>query len=316
VSFFAPDRLWLLLAVAGLAALYVWALRRKRRRYGMRFSNLALLDKVAPRGPGWRRHLPAIVFVAMLCVLVLAFARPAAATKVPRERATVLIALDVSNSMAATDVEPDRLEAAKAAALAFVERLPARFNVGLVAFDGAASVVVAPTTDHQAIDNGINSLQTGPATAIGEAVFSSLEAIATFDTQAGTNPPPSRIVLLSDGANTAGRSPEQAAEAALAAHVAVSTIAYGTPEGTVEVNGTLIPVPVDGPALERLARTTNGAYYEAASGKELQKVYQDIGTSVGFRTLRREVSVWFIGFGLLAAFGTAVASLSWSSRLP
>lgn len=316
MSFFAPDRLWLLLAVAGLAALYVWAFRRKRRRYGMRFSNLALLDKVAPRGPGWRRHLPAIAFVAMLCVLVLAFARPAAATKVPRERATVLIALDVSNSMAATDVEPDRLEAAKAAALAFVERLPERFNVGLVAFDGAASVVVAPTTDHQAIDNGISSLQTGPATAIGEAVFSSLEAIATFDAQAGTNPPPSRIVLLSDGANTAGRSPEQAAEAALAAHIAVSTIAYGTPEGTVEVNGTLIPVPVDGPALERLARTTNGAYYEAASGKELQKVYQDIGSSVGFRTIRREVSVWFIGFGLLAAFGTAVASLTWSSRLP
>jgi Ca-activated chloride channel homolog len=316
VSFFAPDRLWLLLALAGLAALYVWAFRRKRRRYALRFSNLALLDKVAPRGPGWRRHLPAIAFVAMLSVLVLAFARPAAATKVPRERATVLIALDVSNSMAATDVEPNRLEAAKAAALAFVDRLPERFNVGVVAFDGAASVVVAPTTDHQAVDTGINSLKTGPATAIGEAVFSSLEAIATFDAQAGTNPPPSRIVLLSDGANTAGRSPEQAAEAALAAHVAISTIAYGTPEGTVEVYGQVIPVPVDGPALERLAKTTNGTYYEAASGKELQKVYQDIGSSVGFRTIRREVSVWFIGFGLLAAFGTAVASLTWSSRLP
>jgi Ca-activated chloride channel family protein len=316
VSFFAPDRLWLLVAVAGLAGLYVDAFRRRWRRYGLRFSNLALLDKVAPRGPGWRRHLPAIAFVAMLCVLVLGFARPAAATKVPRERATVLIALDVSNSMSATDVEPNRLEAAKAAALAFVDRLPARFNVGLVAFDGAASVVVAPTTDHQAIGNGINSLVTGPATAIGEAVFSSLEAIATFDAQAGTNPPPSRIVLLSDGANTAGRSPDQAAEAALAAHVAVSTIAYGTPEGTVEVNGQLIPVPVDGPALERLAKATNGAYYEAASGKELQKVYQDVGSSVGFRTIRREVSIWFIGFGLLAAFGTAVASLTWSSRLP
>jgi Ca-activated chloride channel homolog len=316
VSFFAPDRLWLLLAVAGLAALYVWAFRRKRRRYGLRFSNLALLDKVAPRGPGWRRHLPAIAFVGMLCLLVLGFARPSANAKVPRERATVLIALDVSQSMAATDVEPNRLDAAKSAALAFVERLPARFNVGLVAFDGTASLVVAPTTNHQAVDNGIESLQTGPATAIGEAVFSSLEAIASFDAQAGTNPPPSRIVLLSDGGNTAGRPPDRAAEAALAAHVAVSTIAYGTPEGTVRVNGQLIPVPVDGPALERLAKTTNGAYYEAASGKELQKVYQDIGSSVGFRTIRREVSVWFVGFGLLAAFGTAVASLTWSSRLP
>ncbi|HEX8861044.1 MAG TPA: VWA domain-containing protein [Actinomycetes bacterium] len=315
MSFFAPDRLWLLAAVAALAALYLAALRR-RRRYGVRFSNVALVDKVAPRGPGWRRHLPAAAFLAMLCVLVVAFARPAANAQVPRERATVLVALDVSNSMAATDVEPNRLEAAKSAALAFVDRLPARFNVGLVAFDGSASVIVSPTTDHQAVDNGIRGLVTGPATAIGEAVFSSIEAIANFDQQAGTNPPPARIVLLSDGANTAGRSPEQAAEAAQAAHIAVSTIAYGTPEGTVEVNGQLIPVPVDGPALERLARSTNGAYYEAASGEELQKVYQDIGSSVGFRTIRREVSVWFIGFGLLAAFGAAVASLVWSSRLP
>jgi Ca-activated chloride channel family protein len=316
LSFFAPDRLWLLAAVAGLAGLYVAALLRNRRRYGVRFSNLALLDKVAPRGPGWRRHLPAVAFLLMLCVLVLAFARPAASAKVPRERATVMVALDVSNSMSATDVEPNRLEAAKQGAVAFVDRLPARFNVGLVAFDGSASVIVAPTTDHQAVNNGIRGLVTGPATAIGEAVFSSIEAIANFDQQAGTNPPPARIVLLSDGANTAGRSPEQAAEAAQAAHIAVSTIAYGTPEGTVEVNGQLIPVPVDGPALERLASSTNGAYYEAASGEELQKVYQDIGSSVGFRTIRREVSVWFIGFGLLAAFGAAVASLVWSSRLP
>jgi Ca-activated chloride channel family protein len=315
LSFFAPDRLWLLAAVAALAGVYVLALRR-RRRYGVRFSNLGLLDKVAPRSHGWRRHLPALAFVAMLSVLVLAFARPSANAKVPRERATLMIAMDVSASMAATDVEPNRLEAAKQGALAFVERLPARFNVGLVAFDGSASVIVAPTTDHQAVETGIRGLATGPATAIGEAVFSCIEAIAGFDAQAGTNPPPARIVLLSDGANTAGRSPEQAAEAALQAHIPVSTIAYGTPEGTVEVNGQLIPVPVDGPALERLAKTTKGAYYEAASGKELQKVYQDIGSSVGFRTIRREVSVWFIGFGLLAAFGTAIASLTWSSRLP
>jgi Ca-activated chloride channel family protein len=315
LSFFAPDRLWLLAAVAALAGLYLTALQR-RKRYGLRFSNLNLLDKVAPRGPGWRRHLPAAAFLLMLSLLVLGFARPAASTKVPRERATVMIALDVSNSMSATDVEPNRLEAAKQGAVAFVDRLPARFNVGLVAFDGSASVVVAPTTDHQVVDTGIRNLETGPATAIGEAVFSSIEAIAGFDEQAGTNPPPSRIVLLSDGANTAGRSPEQAAQAALAAHIAVSTIAYGTPEGTVEVNGQLIPVPVDGPALEQLAKTTRGAYYQAASGEELQKVYQDIGSSVGFRTIRREVSVWFIGFGLLAAFSAAVASLVWSSRLP
>jgi len=123
-------------------------------------------------------------------------------------------------------------------------------------------------------------------------------------------------VLLSDGANTAGRSPEEAAQAAAAARVPVSTIAYGTAEGMVEVQGQLVPVPVDGPALERLARDTGGTFYQAASGKELQKVYQDIGSSVGFRTVRRDVSAWFVGFGLLAALGTAAASLAWFSRLP
>ena len=315
MSFFAPDRLWLLLAVAALAGVYLLAFRR-RRRYAVRFTNVDLLDKVAPRGPGWRRQVPAVAFLAMLGLLVTGFARPGANAKVPRERATVLVALDVSNSMAATDVQPSRLEAAKQAALAFVGRLPARFNVGVVAFDGAASVVVPPTTDHRAVEGGIRGLATGPATAIGEAVLSSLQAIADFDDQAGTNPPPARVVLLSDGANTAGRSPEEAAQAAAAARVPVSTIAYGTAEGMVEVQGQLVPVPVDGPALERLARDTGGTFYQAASGKGLQKVYQDIGSSVGFRTVRRDVSAWFVGFGLLAALGTAAASLAWFSRLP
>jgi Ca-activated chloride channel family protein len=123
-------------------------------------------------------------------------------------------------------------------------------------------------------------------------------------------------VLLSDGANTAGRTPEEAAEAAVAAGVPVYTIAYGTPEGTVTSGGYTVPVPVDSPALDRLADTTGGGFYEAASGEELREVYQDIGSSVGYRTQRREVSVWFIGFGLLAALATAAASLLWFSRLP
>jgi len=311
MTFFAPERLWLLAAVVALAAAYV-VVQRRRSSYAVRFTNIALLDKVAPKRPGWRRHVPALAFLAMLVLLVTGFARPAANARVPRERATIMVALDVSGSMAATDVEPDRLEAAQRAALAFVDRLPARFNVGLVVFSRNASVLAQPSTDREVVRGQLQSLSLGPGTAIGEAVFTALSTIASFDQQAASSPPPARIVLLSDGANNTGRNPAEAADAAAAAKVPVSTIAYGTPDG--QLNGT--PVPVDGPTLQQLAETSGGSFYEAATGEELQQVYQDIGSSIGFRTERREVSAWFIGIGLIAALAAAAASLTWFSRLP
>jgi Ca-activated chloride channel homolog len=313
MSFFAPERLWLLLAVAALAVIYV-VLQRRRSRYAVRFTNISLLDKVAPDRPAWRRHLPALAFLAMLALLVTAFARPAANAKVPRERATIMVVLDVSGSMEATDVQPTRIEAAQQAALQFVDRLPQRFNVGLVVFDRDVSVLARPSDDRQTVRAGIQNLTLGPGTAIGEGIFAALDAIVGFDQQASTNPPPARIVLLSDGASNAGRTPDDAAQAAAAAKVPVSTIAYGTSEGTVN-NGRL-RVPVDGPTLQRVAETTGGQFYEAATGEELQQVYQDIGSSIGFRTERREVSAWFVGLGLLAALGAAAGSLAWFSRLP
>jgi Ca-activated chloride channel homolog len=309
--FFSPQRLWLLLAVVALAAVYV-VMQRRRSRYAVRFTNLPLLDKVAPVRPGWRRHLPALAFLVMLALLVTAFARPAANAKVPRERATIMVALDVSGSMAATDVEPNRLEAAQRAALAFLDQLPERFNVGLVVFDRNASLLASPSTDRDVLRGQLQGLDLGPGTAIGEAVFTSLDTIAGFDAQAASNPPPSRIVLLSDGASNTGRSPAQAAQAAAEAKVPVSTIAYGTPDG--QLNGT--PVPVDATTLRGLAETTGGSFYEAASANELRKVYQDIGSSIGYRTERREVSAWFVGIGLIAALAAAAASLTWFSRLP
>ena len=311
MSFFAPGRLWLLAAVAALAVVYL-VLQRRRGRYAVRFTNIALLDKVAPERPGWRRHVPAAAFLVMLALLVTAFARPSANARVPRERATIMVVLDVSGSMAATDVEPNRIQAAQRAAMAFVERLPARFNVGLVVFDRDVSVLAEPTTDREVVRGQLENLRLGPGTAIGEAVFTALTTIASFDRQAATNPPPARIVLLSDGASNAGRPPAQAAQAAAAAKVPVSTIAYGTPDG--QLNGT--PVPVDGPTLRRLAEVSGGSYYEAATGEELQQVYKDIGSSVGYRTERREVSAWFVGLGLVAALAAAAASLTWFSRLP
>jgi Ca-activated chloride channel homolog len=315
MTFLAQSRLWLLVGVAALLMIYVVA-QRRRSRYAVRFTNLALLDAVAPERPGWRRHVPAALFGLMLVLLVTGFARPATDVEVPRERATVIIALDTSLSMEATDVTPNRLNAAKQAAVAFVGRLPQTFNVGLVSFSGQANIVVPPTTDRSTITDAIDRLRLGPATAIGEGIYASLDAVRSLDVQAIDDPPPARIVLLSDGANTAGRPLDEASAAAVASQIPVSTIAYGTPMGTIRSENRLIPVPVDADALREVADVTRGTFAEAATGEELEQVYADLGSSIGYRTEEREITAWFIGLGLLTATAAAAASLAWFSRLP
>jgi Ca-activated chloride channel family protein len=217
MSWLSPERLWLLAGVAALAVAYVIA-QRRRSRYAVRFTNLKLLDRVAPKRPAWRRHVPAGLFLAMLALLVAGFAQPQADVRVPRERATVMVAVDVSGSMMAEDVAPNRLAAAKAAAHEFVDALPEQFNVGLVAFGSAGAVLVPPVTDRAAVAAGIDRLAMNIAgssgTAIGEAIATSLESIRTLDAQAGDDVPPARVVVLSDGANTAGQDPAQAARTA------------------------------------------------------------------------------------------------------
>ena len=315
MSFLAGHRLLLLLAVAGLAGVYV-ALQFRRRQYAVRFTNLALLESVAPRRPGWRRHLPAAAFLLMLASLVTAFARPTGVVKVPKERATVVVAIDTSISMTATDVEPTRYSAAKQAADRFVDRLPDRFNVGLVSFSGTAQVLVAPTTAHADVRQAIDRLSLGPRTAIGEAIIASLDSLAALPDSPGEDRPPARIVLLSDGETTTGRSNAEASEAARDAGVPVSTIAFGTDSGTVTVGDRLVRVPANRPALREIAEQTGGSFFEATSGEELRKVYEDIGSSVGFTEERREVASWFVGLGLVLAALAAAGSLLWSSRLP
>lgn len=313
-SFLAPGRLWLLLAVAALAAAYV-ALQRRRPAYAARFTELELLRSVAPRFPGWRRHLTAGLLLLSLLLLTVAFARPQAQVDVVRERATVVVAIDTSLSMEATDVDPDRITAARVSASRFIDDLPATLDVGLVSFSGEAAVVVPPTQDHAAVTAAVQTLELGPSTAIGEAVFASLAAVRSV--QAGAEqPPPARIVLLSDGTNTVGRELSAAVSAAVDAGVPVSTIAYGTPDGVVQVQGQLIPVPVDAQALADLAEDTGGQPYTAESRDELTEVYEDIGTQVGTTTELQEVTARLTGLGLLAAFAAAVGSLVWSARLP
>lgn len=316
-DFLAPQLLWLLLAVPALLVAYV-LLQRRRRRLAVRFTNLELLAQVAPRRPGWRRHAAAAGLLASLALLVLAAARPVQEVQVPRERATIVLAVDVSLSMRATDVDPTRLAAAQAAARNFVADLPDRLNVGLVTFAAAGRVVVPPTTEHAAVERALADLELSEYTAIGEAIFTALDAVR----QAPPNPDdpeapvPAAIVLLSDGETTVGRPNSDGVRAAVDAGVPVSTIAFGTPAGTVEINGVLQPVPVDVQALEEIARGTGGRAYAAASADELAEVYADIGSDVGYTTEEEETTHRWATAALLVLLVTAGTSLAASGRLP
>jgi len=257
-----------------------------------------------------------LLFLVMMSLLIVGAARPADSVRIPRDRATIIIALDVSLSMEADDVQPNRITAAKEAAQKFVADLPERFNVGLVAFARSASVVVSPTTDHQAVGTSLGNLTTRAGTAIGEAVFSSLESLRSFDQQAVTDPPPAAIVLLSDGDNTSGRSVAEAIETAMNSRVPVSTIAYGTQDGTVSIDGRDVNVPVNKATLQTLSDGTGGRAYEAESGSQLRQVYEQIGTSLGYRTVNQEVTQLFVVAAILAGLVTAGTALLLGSRIP
>ncbi|WP_246106621.1 VWA domain-containing protein [Pseudonocardia kunmingensis] len=248
--------------------------------------------------------------------MVLALSRPVVEVQVPRERATVIVAVDVSASMGAEDVAPTRSNAAVAAARTFVDELPDTFNVGLVLFSGSTALTVPPTVDHAAVHAAFDGVTMGSGTAIGDAVLTALDGIRALDDQAATDPPPARIVLLSDGANTTGSPISAAAAAAAAAATPVSTIAFGTPEGTATVGGSTMPVPADIPALAALAADSGGQAYQAETGEELQEVYTDIGSSIGYRAEEREVTSAVLAGALLAALAAAAGSLAWFARLP
>lgn len=323
MRFLLPIGLLMLVPVALMAIGYLTAMRRNQR-YAVRYAALPLLDKVIPERPRWRRHLPAALMLLAFALVGLAVARPEMPVRVPYERATIIVAIDTSESMQARDVSPDRLTAALAAAGDFIEGLPSTFNVGVVTFAGTTIVTHPAGTDHDAARASLHSVVTSSRTAIGEGVFTSLEQIRSA-TGAAAGPGdagrldderlPAHIVLLSDGSNTSGRSPAAAALAAVAAGVPVSTIAYGTESGVIDSGGYPIPVPVDAATLAELAGTTGGTAYSAQSSDELQDVYRDIGSSIGWRTEWREVTPYVAAVALLFGLLAAGLSLRWSSRL-
>lgn len=317
--FLSGERLALLAVVAVLAGAYGLA-QRRRRQDAIRFTNVELLAAVAPRHPAWRRHLPAAALLGALTLMVVGFARPAHDVAVPRKEATVVLAVDVSNSMGATDVTPSRLVAAQAAATDFVDGLPGGIRLGLVAFDGTARVLVPPTVDRLAVTDSIGALEVGPGTAAGDAVLASLETIrsampALGEASADPESSPARIVVLSDGKTTLGRDLGSAAQTAQELGVPVSTVAFGTDWGTVTIEGQIVPVPPDTEALAALAERTGGEAFTAGTAAELRRVYAGIGTQAAFAPGQQELTATVVGAGFVLAVLAAAGSLLWSNRL-
>jgi Ca-activated chloride channel family protein len=316
VRFLVVWRLWALVGVGVMAGAWL-AVASQRRHHVVRFTAVELLDVVAPRRPRSRRHVPAALFLVGLVALVLGFARPVRAVQVTDQRATVILAVDVSLSMEATDVAPSRLEVARRAARDFVADLPDDLNVGLVTFHDVASVAVAPSRNRGALAAAIDGFDLGEGTAIGEAVMASLDAVAVAPAGEDGEPAPARIVVMSDGETTSGIPNEDAAAAAAEAGVPVDTIAFGTPEGTIEDDfGDTVEVPVAPGPLAALAGATGGDAFEAGSLGELSAAYADITKVAAHEDVEREASAWFVGagIGLLALAGSL--SLAWSQRLP
>lgn len=324
-----PWWLLLLVVVAVLGAGYLVLLRRRRRDV-VRFTNLELLDRIAPARPGWPRHVPAAALIAALAVLTVALAGPMAEARVPRNRATVVLVIDVSLSMQATDVEPSRLAAAQAAAKAFADQLTPGINLGLVSFAGTAAVLVSPTTDREPVKRAVDGLKLAESTATGEAIFAAMQSVETFSRAvAGADvegPPPARVVLMSDGKQTVpgGLMPEEeprgsftAARAAAEASVPVSTISFGTDYGSIEIEpGQRTPVAVDDASMRRIAELSGGQFFTAATEEELRQVYGELGEEIGYEVRRVDTSrPWLAGGALLLVVGVG-SGLALGRRFP
>ncbi len=313
------------LALVALALIAYVVAQRRRRRYVVRFTNLDLLENVVADSPRWRRHVPAMLTLLALSALVVGMARPQVAVAVPREEATVILAMDSSGSMTATDVQPDRMTAAREAASSFVDGLPDGFRVGVVSFSNEADVVVPPTDDHDEALRGLSALRADNGTALGDAIARSVDlGVTSLDEQLAANSEetPVVVLLLSDGANTTGDyEPVEAAQKAKDAGVPVYTVALGTDAGTVEgpdgYGGTrTIRVPPDPETLARVAELTDGTFFEAADEDALRSVYDEIGSQVGVEHEQRELTVFFTAAGAaLLLLGGALSTL-WFGRIP
>src|SRR5689334_20884910 len=312
-----------LIAVLGLAGLYL-AMQLARRKRMLRFANTELLESVAPQRPPRWRHMPTILLVLSLVLFTVAMAGPTHDVKIPRNRAVVMLVIDVSQSMKATDVSPSRLAATQEAAKQFVDQMTPGINLGLIAYAGTATVLVSPTTNRDASKNAIDKLQVADRTATGEAIFTALQAIATVGAVIGGGdaPPPARIVLMSDGKETVPSNPDNPKGAYTAARTAkdqgvpISTVSFGTPYGYVEINDQRQPVPVDDEMLKKIAQLSGGDAYNASSLEQLKQVFTSLQEQIGYETRKGDASAGWLRLGALVLALAALAAMLINRRLP
>jgi Ca-activated chloride channel family protein len=296
-----------------LVGLYLLA-QRRRRAYALRFADVALLAEVAPRRPGFRRHVPPLLYLVSLTALLLSVARPTAALATPRVESAVVLVVDVSGSMAATDLSPSRLGAAQSAAHQFVDGLPADTEVGLVSFSSAASVRLPLSRDRAALGQAIDGLRANGGTAIGDGLIAALGLLDERPAGADGQRPPGTVVLLSDGESNAGVPPEQAAAQAQADGVAVETIGVGERGRTVVMGRQRIGL--DEAALRRIAEQTGGQYFYAAEAGQLRGIYRDLSRQVGWVTEPTEVTALFAGAGAALMAVAGLLGLRWFQQFP
>jgi Ca-activated chloride channel family protein len=299
MSFRWPELLWAVLLIPLVLLLWMRGERRRTARAGV-FGNPALLPNVVTARPGWRRVLPVILYLLAATVLLVALARPEATAQVPRDQATIMLVMDSSESMLTTDIAPTRIEAARAAADAFLEEIPDRFQVGLITFAGAPSVEALPTTDKEAIRSALRNAPVRRGTAVGDAVLRALQASRPRNA-VNNERPPTAILLLTDGESRSGTPPVAAAQQAQEEKVPVFTVA-------------LIPQPP--PELEQVAEISGGQAFTAASSEQLNAVYRDLGSRLTYVEEKRELTSYFMGGAALLLLLGAAASITWFLRLP
>ncbi len=343
MQFIWPTALWALLVVPVLVGLYI-LVQRRRRRYALRYASLTLVRDALGKGPGLRRHIPAALFLLALTAMLIGLARPQSVVTLPSEEGTVILAIDVSGSMQAEDVKPNRMEAAKAAAITFVDKQSAAARIGVVSFSDNAAIVQAPTDDKEAVKAAISRLRPQRGTAIGRGILTSLEAIfenSDLDFPVAPSQPapgqratpapatpratpvpegyfaPATIVLLTDGENNVFPPPLSVVQEAIDRGIRVYTIGLGSPEGTIlRIQGRQIRTRLDEATLKQVAELTKAEYYLASNEAELQKVYENLTTTLVLRTEKTEVTFALTALAALLSVIAGALSLLWFQRLP
>jgi Ca-activated chloride channel family protein len=314
MTFGWPTALLALLCVPALLGIYIWT-QRRRRAYALRFTNLALLREVAGPGPGIRRHIPPALFLAGLAAVLLAVARPELVLAVPSDQTSIMLVLDVSGSMAATDMQPTRLGAATEAAAGLIHELPPGAQVGIVSFSQGAFLAAPLSNDGASAERALSRLRPNGGTAVGEGLNLALDELAERPTDSQGNRASAVVVLLSDGESNAGRPPASVADRARAEGVRVDTVGIGQRGGATLI-GTQTRVGLDEGTLQQIAHTTGGQYFYAADANALSQVYSDLGSQISWVEQRTEVSALASALGALLFASAGLLGMRWFGRMP